>query len=100
MAKITTVKKMEVEGIRQLAIEIIVTILERLPKLIRDNDQFIREVLEMIFTYMVEIDPNVDAEWEKPKEGNTLNLIYLYHRRLILYFLLILFYCNHKLMGN
>ena len=69
MAKIATVKKMEVEGIRQLAIEIIVSVLERLPKLVRNNDQFIREVLEMIFTYMVEIDSNVDSEWEKPKEG-------------------------------
>ena len=70
MAKIATVKKMEVEGLRQLAIEIIVSVLERLPKLVRNNDQFIREVLEMIFTYMVEIDSNVDSEWEKPKEGN------------------------------
>ena len=72
MAKIATVKKMEVEGIRQLAIEIIVSVLERLPKLVRNNDQFIREVLEMIFTYMVEIDSNVDSEWEKPKEGKYL----------------------------
>lgn len=42
---------------------------ERIPKLFRDNNEYIKELLQILFYHMIEIDGNVTKLWEIPEEG-------------------------------
>ena len=56
MHKIVFNKNIEDEGIKKIATEIMITVGERIPKLYKDNQQLLQQLLEMIFMHMIEID--------------------------------------------
>ena len=49
--------------------EFVVTIIERKPSLAKRDDALIRDILEVIFQLMIDIDEDIDADWIRPKEG-------------------------------
>mmetsp|Transcript_71880 Transcript_71880/g.83546 ORF Transcript_71880/g.83546 Transcript_71880/m.83546 type:complete len:1110 (+) Transcript_71880:60-3389(+) len=69
MQKIISVKNIEEEGIKELAIQILYSYLERNPRMFKDNEQYIKDLLEMIFVVMIERAEEVTEEWMIPKEG-------------------------------
>lgn len=62
-------KNIEESGIKKMATELIVSIVERLPSLIRKNPDNLRKLFEMIFSQMILIEDEIEEEWMKPKEG-------------------------------
>lgn len=69
MQKICSVKEVEDEGIKQMAIQVLVCMVERIPKIYKDNQALLQQFLEMIFAYMISTTEDVTSEWENPKEG-------------------------------
>lgn len=63
-------KKIESPGIKESSLEIMVIFLEKSPKFGQNHQDILKELLEMIFTYMVVSEENPDEEWMKPPEGN------------------------------
>ena len=57
------------DHVRRLATENALQLVERLPKLVKNDKQALSTMLEMIISHMVDISLTIDAEWEKPKEG-------------------------------
>lgn len=57
------------ENTKQLAVEIIVLVGERIPRLIRENLTLLRELFELIFTRMIDIDSETSESWIRPPEG-------------------------------
>lgn len=55
--------------IRQQPIEFYVTVIERIPSIVKKNTALLKEVFELVFKLMIDIDPEIDAEWLRPKEG-------------------------------
>ena len=49
--------------------EFVVTIIERKPSLAKRDDALIRDVLELIFQLMIDIDEDIDNDWMRPREG-------------------------------
>ena len=49
--------------------EFVVTIIERKPSLAKKNDELIRDILELIFQLMIDIDEDIDNDWMRPREG-------------------------------
>ena len=45
------------------------TIIERKPAIAKKDELLIKDVLEQIFNLMIDIDPDIDNAWLKPKEG-------------------------------
>ena len=70
MTEIAITKKTQNVELRKLALIIVTTIIERLPILLRKNEQTMKEVIQVILSYMSEIDESDHLEWEKPAEGN------------------------------
>ena len=56
-------------SIRHQPMEFVVTIIERKPSLAKRDDALIRDILEVIFQLMIDIDEDIDADWIRPKEG-------------------------------
>lgn len=70
MHKITFDKKIEDLGVKRSATELLISIGERVPSLFRDkHKQNLTGLLEMIFLHMIEIEKEIDADWERPAEG-------------------------------
>lgn len=69
MHKIVFNKSITDEGIKKIATEIMITIGERIPKLYKDNQQQLQQLLEMIFMHMIDIDQEITQEWNSPEEG-------------------------------
>lgn len=69
MNKIVFNKNISDEGIKKIATEIMITIGERIPKLYKDNQQQLQQLLEMIFMHMIDIDQEITQEWNSPPEG-------------------------------
>eukprot|EP00331_Platyophrya_macrostoma_P022094 CAMPEP_0176443770 /NCGR_PEP_ID=MMETSP0127-20121128/22638_1 /TAXON_ID=938130 /ORGANISM="Platyophrya macrostoma, Strain WH" /LENGTH=1003 /DNA_ID=CAMNT_0017829097 /DNA_START=385 /DNA_END=3396 /DNA_ORIENTATION=+ len=69
MKKICSAKDLSVDGIKQMAIQIIVSMIERLPTIFKENHNLIKDFLEMTFAYMIESTEDVTPEWINPKEG-------------------------------
>jgi len=59
MHKIVFNKSITDEGIKKIATEIMITIGERIPKLYKDNQQQLQQLLEMIFMHMIDIDQEI-----------------------------------------
>ena len=43
--------------------------IERKPSLAKKDSELIKDILELIFQLMIDIDEDIDAEWLHPKEG-------------------------------
>lgn len=56
-------------GLKDQAIEVIVTISERYPEMIKKQPNTLKDILELIFTHMIDIDSEVTAEWSNPPDG-------------------------------
>lgn len=55
--------------VRQQPVEFYVTVVERVPSIVKKDEELLRSMIELIFKLMVDIDENIDEEWLKPKEG-------------------------------
>jgi len=58
-------------NIRQQPLEFIVTLLERKPSLAQKDTEMLKDILEMIFRLMIDIDDDIPQDWLSPKEGFT-----------------------------
>ena len=56
-------------SIRHQPMEFVVTIIERKPSLAKKDDALIRDILELIFQLMIDIDEDIDNDWIRPREG-------------------------------
>lgn len=56
-------------AIRHQPVEFAVTIVERLPNLVKKDIETLKEMLDLIFKLMIDIDEDVEESWMKPKEG-------------------------------
>ena len=43
--------------------------MERVPSIVKKDQELLRQIIETIFRLMVDIEPEIDQEWLKPKEG-------------------------------
>jgi hypothetical protein len=55
--------------IRQQPIEFYVTVIERVPSIVKKDEELLKQLIELIFKLMIDIDESIEAEWMKPKEG-------------------------------
>ena len=63
MGKIFEEKSFE-ENIREISFEILVAIIEKIPKII--NDECLKVLVQSLFKYAMEIDQTIDDEWLHP----------------------------------
>lgn len=56
-------------GVKSLALELVMCLIERVPKLIRKDQNLKLEVSTWFFGLMVSTDPEVDESWTHPREG-------------------------------
>ena len=55
--------------IRHQPIEFAVTIVERLPQIVKKDQEVLKSILDLTFKLMIDIDTDIDQSWLKPKEG-------------------------------
>ena len=55
--------------IRHQPIEFFVTVVERVPAIVKKDQDTLKALLDLIFKLMIDIDPDVDEGWMRPKEG-------------------------------
>jgi len=56
-------------AIRQQPIEFYVTMIERLPNLVKKDEDLLQKILETIFQLMLSIDATIEDSWLNPPEG-------------------------------
>ena len=56
-------------NIRQQPIEFYVTVVERIPSIVKKNNELLKELIELIFKLMIDIDADIEESWLRPKEG-------------------------------
>ena len=65
MGKIIEEKDID-DSLREISYELLVTLIEAMPKVIDKNEEKIKILIQSIFKYAMEIDDTIDAEWLKP----------------------------------
>ena len=55
--------------IRHQPLEFIVTLVERQPSIVKKDLDLLKDILEVIFRLMIDIDSDIDESWLRPKEG-------------------------------
>lgn len=55
--------------IRQQPIEFYVTVVERVPSIVKKDEELLKQLIELIFKLMIDIDESIEEEWMRPKEG-------------------------------
>lgn len=68
LAKIRAAKDIEV-GIKNQCLEIITSISQRYPEILKKDSVLLGKVVEMIFSQMLEIPEEVSDEWKSPPDG-------------------------------
>jgi importin-5 len=43
--------------------------MERVPAVAKKNAEFLKELIQLIFQLMIDIDEDIEEEWMRPKEG-------------------------------
>jgi hypothetical protein len=61
--------KLEDLGLKYLALEFLVTIAEKSPKLMVQNTQLTTQIVALVFRLMTSVEYEVDESWARPKEG-------------------------------
>ena len=65
MGKIVEDKEAD-DNIREIAYEIIVAIIEGIPKVVEKDDEKLKSFVQSLFKYAMELDQTIDEEWLKP----------------------------------
>lgn len=55
--------------IRQQPIEFYVTVIERVPSIVKKDEELLKQLIELIFKLMIDIEETIEDDWLKPKEG-------------------------------
>ena len=55
--------------IRHQPVEFFVTVVERLPNLVKKDQDTLKAMLDLVFKLMIDIDEDIDESWMRPKEG-------------------------------
>jgi hypothetical protein len=55
--------------IRQQPIEFYVTVIERIPAIVKKDQDLLKMIIEIVFRLMIDIDSEIEEDWLKPKEG-------------------------------
>lgn len=69
MLKISAQKHYANEKLRQMPLETLITVMERIPGLVKKHKEQLWKMCEAVFDMMVSIDEEVDEGWLRPKEG-------------------------------
>ncbi len=56
-------------SIRHQPVEFFVTIVERIPAIVKKDIETLRQLMDLIFKLMIDIDEEIEDSWCKPKEG-------------------------------
>ena len=67
MGKIIENKKLDDDALRGVAFEVIVSIIESHPKVIVDDKEKLKLLINSIYRYAMEIEEDIDEEWLTPK---------------------------------
>jgi len=46
-----------------------VTVVERIPSIVKKNKELLQNLIEIIFKLMIDIEQDIEESWLKPKEG-------------------------------
>jgi len=65
----TILKSQAEDALKQTSLETLVLSVERMCKVFNDDQNAVKEVAELIFTYMVATDEDPEDEWLSPPEG-------------------------------
>ncbi|EGR31191.1 hypothetical protein IMG5_116170 [Ichthyophthirius multifiliis] len=55
--------------IKHMGTETLISLVQRLPQIVRKNQEYLLKLIELIFSHMIEIDQEVTDEWKQPPEG-------------------------------
>ena len=55
--------------IRQQPLEFVVMTVERLPGICQKDVDLLKDILELIFKLMIDIDEDIEQSWLRPEEG-------------------------------
>jgi hypothetical protein len=55
--------------IRHQPVEFFVTVVERIPAVVKKDQDTLKAMLDLIFKLMIDIDQDIEESWMKPKEG-------------------------------
>jgi hypothetical protein len=55
--------------IRHQPVEFFVTVVERVPTVVKKDQDILKALLDLIFKLMIDIDQDIDESWMRPKEG-------------------------------
>jgi hypothetical protein len=55
--------------IRHQPVEFFVTVVERLPAVVKKDQDTLKALLDLVFKLMIDIDSDIDESWMRPKEG-------------------------------
>ncbi len=56
--------------IRHQPVEFFVTVVERVPNVVKKDEETLKQLLDLIFKLMIDIDEDIDETWMRPKEGS------------------------------
>ena len=56
-------------GHKKIVTETLLAMAERIPSLYRDNPEYVKELLQILFYHMVDIEEKIEPSWERPREG-------------------------------
>ena len=56
-------------NIRHQPLELFVTVVERIPAIVKKDVDTLKNILDLIFKIMIDIDSDIDESWCRPKEG-------------------------------
>jgi hypothetical protein len=55
--------------IRHQPVEFFVTIVERIPNIVKNDVELLKSLLDLVFKLMIDIDEDIEESWLRPKEG-------------------------------
>lgn len=55
--------------IRHQPLEFCVSLVERMPSILKKDTELLKDLLDLIFKLMIDIDSDIDESWMRPKEG-------------------------------
>lgn len=69
MYEVFTNKKVDNDNVKRSSVELLICLAERQPAMIRKNMNALKQLVEMTFFYMIQIEEDITEEWQRPKEG-------------------------------